>query len=344
VLPAVPRSLVGRVSAPYIAGPTLDDARSTVEALNAAGKRATVDVLGEEVHNAAESEAIAAAYRDVLAAVTADSLDANISVKLTGLGLKVDLDLCRSLLEGLVREAGARGSFVRIDMVALADGFRTGAYKTRAERDACYQAVVGASSAIPIAFAPKFVDGQMLVDGGARSFLFLTQVPTESAVAGMTRRLFAFVHGSLSVACTEVGNSVLAIAERTSSIAGDQNFKGSIRLLEDLAQRPLSRKDPTPTFKTYYAAAANAASSCEPIRKTCDQDGAGGDLFCPAYETCLAARGRDDGITAVTGGAAGDGRWLRFEKLSLGSQSACVKQSTTADEKSPPTAVRRTFQ
>ena len=287
--------------------------------------------------------------RSILELVRANSLfdtarkDALIAkLMTTGLIDKVAAESDRGLYLGFVN--ADTGAFVRIDMVALADGFRTGAYKTRAERDACYQAVVGASSAIPIAFAPKFVDGQMLVDGGARSFLFLTQVPTESAVAGMTRRLFAFVHGSLSVACTEVGNSVLAIAERTSSIAGDQNFKGSIRLLEDLAQRPLSRKDPTPTFKTYYAAAANAASSCEPIRKTCDQDGAGGDLFCPAYETCLAARGRDDGITAVTGGAAGDGRWLRFEKLSLGSQSACVKQSTTADEKSPPTAVRRTFQ
>jgi proline dehydrogenase len=116
VLPAVPRSLVRRVSAPYIAGPTLDDARSTVVALNAAGKRATVDVLGEEVHNAAEAEAIAAAYRDVLAAIATDGLDANISVKLTGLGLKIDLDLCRSLLSSLVRDAGTRGSFVRIDM------------------------------------------------------------------------------------------------------------------------------------------------------------------------------------------------------------------------------------
>ena len=116
VLPAVPRSLVRRVSAPYIAGPTLDDARTTVVALNAAGKRATVDVLGEEVHNAAESEAIAAAYEDVLAAIETDGLDANISVKLTGLGLKVDLGLCRALLEKLVRDAGARGSFVRIDM------------------------------------------------------------------------------------------------------------------------------------------------------------------------------------------------------------------------------------
>jgi proline dehydrogenase len=116
VLPAVPRSLVQRVSAPYIAGPTLEDARRTVVALNAAGKRATVDVLGEEVHNEEEARAIAAAYADVLAAVEADGLDSNISVKLTGLGLKVDLDLCRTLLEGLVRDAAARSSFVRIDM------------------------------------------------------------------------------------------------------------------------------------------------------------------------------------------------------------------------------------
>ena len=94
----------------------LDDARRTVVLLNAEGKRATVDVLGEEIHNAQEAQAIAAAYGDVLAAIDADRLDANVSVKLTGLGLKLDLDLCRSLLEGLVRDAGARGSFVRIDM------------------------------------------------------------------------------------------------------------------------------------------------------------------------------------------------------------------------------------
>ena len=73
-------------------------------------------MLGEEVHSAAESEAIAAAYGEALAAIDTDGLDANISVKLTGLGLKLDLELCRSLLEGLVRDAGARGSFVRIDM------------------------------------------------------------------------------------------------------------------------------------------------------------------------------------------------------------------------------------
>jgi proline dehydrogenase len=116
VLPVVPRSIVRRVSAPYIAGPTLDDARRVVRSLNDAGKRATVDVLGEEIHRADEAHAIAAAYAEVLAGIADDRLDANVSVKLTGLGLKLDRALCHELLEGVVRDAAARGSFVRIDM------------------------------------------------------------------------------------------------------------------------------------------------------------------------------------------------------------------------------------
>ena len=116
VLPVVPRSIVQRVSARYIAGPTLDDAMSVVSALNREGKRATVDVLGEEIHSVEEAQAIAAAYGDALAAIHDGGLDANVSVKLTGLGLKLDLELCHELLEGLVRDAAARASFVRIDM------------------------------------------------------------------------------------------------------------------------------------------------------------------------------------------------------------------------------------
>jgi proline dehydrogenase len=116
VLPAVPRSVVRRVSAPYIAGATLDDARRVVSELNDAGVRATVDVLGEEVSRPEEAEAIAAAYRDALAAITADSLDANVSIKPTGFGLKLDGALCRRLVRDLVADAERRGTFVRIDM------------------------------------------------------------------------------------------------------------------------------------------------------------------------------------------------------------------------------------
>jgi proline dehydrogenase len=116
LLPAVPRPVVRRLSSRYIAGPTLADARRTVAALNAAGKLATVDVLGEEIRRPEEAEAIAQAYLDALAAIETDGLAANVSVKLTGLGLKLDLGLCRSNLEAVVRDAAARDTFVRIDM------------------------------------------------------------------------------------------------------------------------------------------------------------------------------------------------------------------------------------
>ena len=116
LLPAVPRPVVQRLSSPYIAGSTLDDARRTVAALNAEGKLATVDVLGEEVTRREEAGTIAAAYSEALAAIEGDGLDSNISVKLTGLGLKLDVDLCRALLAELVEDAARRATFVRIDM------------------------------------------------------------------------------------------------------------------------------------------------------------------------------------------------------------------------------------
>lgn len=116
LLPTVPRPVVQRLSARYIAGPTLDDARRTVAGLNAEGKLATIDVLGEEVTKPVEAEAIARAYHDVLDAIASDQLEANVSVKLTALGLHLDLDLCRSLLSAVVADAAARGIFVRVDM------------------------------------------------------------------------------------------------------------------------------------------------------------------------------------------------------------------------------------
>jgi len=87
-----------------------------VKRLNAKGKLATVDVLGEEISSADEARALAGQYDDVLARIDDDGLDANISVKLTGFGLELDADLCRENLEAVVLDAAARGSFVRIDM------------------------------------------------------------------------------------------------------------------------------------------------------------------------------------------------------------------------------------
>jgi proline dehydrogenase len=116
LLPAVPRPVVRRISGRYIAGTELDDAVATVASLNAGGFRATVDVLGEEIAAADEARTIAGAYLDVLAAIERERLDATVSVKLTALGLGLDLDLARVQLEQVVRDAAARDTFVRIDM------------------------------------------------------------------------------------------------------------------------------------------------------------------------------------------------------------------------------------
>jgi proline dehydrogenase len=116
VLPAVPKPVLRLLSQPYIAGPRLEDAIGVVRRLNAEGKVATVDVLGEEITNAAEARNIAGAYFQVLARIESEKLDANISVKLTALGLELDRDLCRENLEEVVEDARVRGNFVRIDM------------------------------------------------------------------------------------------------------------------------------------------------------------------------------------------------------------------------------------
>jgi proline dehydrogenase len=116
VLPAVPKPLVRALASPYIAGPTLEDAVGVVRRLNAQGKLATIDVLGEEITRDEEAREIARAYHRVLARVEAEGLDANISVKLTGLGLELGQALCRENLEALVEDARVRGNFVRIDM------------------------------------------------------------------------------------------------------------------------------------------------------------------------------------------------------------------------------------
>ncbi len=115
-LPAVPKPIVRRISQRYIAGEHLEDACRVVKELNDAGKMATIDVLGEEITTPEEARHIAYAYDDVFRAIDEQTLDSNVSVKLTGLGLKLERDVARRNLERTVRGAAARGNFVRIDM------------------------------------------------------------------------------------------------------------------------------------------------------------------------------------------------------------------------------------
>jgi proline dehydrogenase len=116
VLPAVPKPVVRRLSDRYIAGPELDDAIAVVRELNAVGKLATLDVLGEEVASREEALAIRAEYEEAMASIEREGLEANVSVKLTGLGLAVDPALCAESVRALVSAAAENGRFVRIDM------------------------------------------------------------------------------------------------------------------------------------------------------------------------------------------------------------------------------------
>ena len=109
VMPAVPKPVVRRISARYIAGPELEDACRVVRNLNTAGKMATIDVLGEEITRVEEARTISRAYQEVFDTISEQALDSNVSVKLTGLGLKLDYGLCRENLErGARRRRRAR--------------------------------------------------------------------------------------------------------------------------------------------------------------------------------------------------------------------------------------------
>ena len=116
LLPAVPRPIVRRIADRYIAGEEIDDAVATTAQLNEDGMTATIDVLGEEIHNAEEAQEIVDAYHDTLDAIGEHGLDANVSVKPTAVGLKLGYEVGSANVESLVRHAAETGNFVRIDM------------------------------------------------------------------------------------------------------------------------------------------------------------------------------------------------------------------------------------
>ena len=111
-----PKPLVWRFAKTYIAGETIDDAMRTVRELNGRGCRATVDVLGEEISTIEESAFFVQAYKDTIDRIVDEKLDANISVKPTALGLKIDLERTHASFVEILEHARSHGMFVRIDM------------------------------------------------------------------------------------------------------------------------------------------------------------------------------------------------------------------------------------
>ncbi|MGE5275770.1 MAG: proline dehydrogenase family protein [Acidobacteriota bacterium] len=115
-LPLVPKAVVRNVASRYVAGETLEEAVSLVRRLNAEGCLATLDVLGEDTARPEDADRMVAEYVRALDAIARERLDANISVKLTALGLKGDPARCRAAFARIVAVARGHGNFVRIDM------------------------------------------------------------------------------------------------------------------------------------------------------------------------------------------------------------------------------------
>jgi len=107
-----------RVSGRFVAGTEIADAVRVTQAVNGAGMSVTIDNLGENVTNPDEARESARLYHQILEAVAANQLNANISLKLTHMGLDVDEVMARDLVSGLVAKSASMNppGFVRVDM------------------------------------------------------------------------------------------------------------------------------------------------------------------------------------------------------------------------------------
>jgi proline dehydrogenase len=113
------RSALGRrVSGRFVAGTEIADAVRATQAVNRAGMSVSIDNLGENVTNPDEARLSARLYEQILDAISANQLNANISLKLTHMGLDVDEKLARDIVSGLVAKAASMNppGFVRVDM------------------------------------------------------------------------------------------------------------------------------------------------------------------------------------------------------------------------------------
>ena len=105
-----------RLSRRFVAGMTVEDALQATREVNALGLSVSVDNLGENVTNLDEARHSAKLYHEMIDAIVDNGLDANVSLKLTHMGLDVDPELARSITDELVSHAARVSNFVRVDM------------------------------------------------------------------------------------------------------------------------------------------------------------------------------------------------------------------------------------
>lgn len=114
-----------RVARRFVAGETLDEAIQLTKAINQKGMHVSLDHLGENVSDAKEAQSSAQDYITILKRISQTGVDANISIKLTALGLDISKDLCEENVCRILECAHENLIFVRIDMEGSAYTERT---------------------------------------------------------------------------------------------------------------------------------------------------------------------------------------------------------------------------
>ena len=108
--------LAKKFASRFVAGETLSDALEAVKALNAKGITASLDLLGESVNNEKEARSAANDYLKILDSIRQQNLNANVSLKLTAMGLDISEELCVAIMHDVLERARQYDTFVRLDM------------------------------------------------------------------------------------------------------------------------------------------------------------------------------------------------------------------------------------
>src|SRR5947209_1265156 len=136
-------SIGKRLSSRFVAGMSIEDVLAATKVVNDRGQAVSMDNLGENVTNADEARHSSQLYHQLLDQIAARKLNANVSMKLTHMGLDVDEALAQQLVSELVAKAASLQSFVRVDMEGSAYTDRTLAFVHRLREQPAHLGRVG---------------------------------------------------------------------------------------------------------------------------------------------------------------------------------------------------------
>tara|TARA_Y100000748_G_scaffold279663_1_gene258143 strand:- start:11 stop:526 length:516 start_codon:yes stop_codon:yes gene_type:complete len=115
-IPTLPKWFVRFFSSPYVAGETIENALIHVEKINESGFAATIDILGEHTLNAETASSITSDYCELYEKINQRSIDCNLSIKPTHLGLDISLDTAKENFDRIINKAEKYSNFLRLDM------------------------------------------------------------------------------------------------------------------------------------------------------------------------------------------------------------------------------------